>query len=126
MTSAKPTIKIAIQVLLLLAAVAVCTTDPVGAKEKKKRKADAPQEDPFAQIVFPPPPAPARIKLEHILDSRINLQGKDSKWKRTLLGATPQAEYDFLKKPIDVALDTQNRVIIGRRRNRDPQHQQKR
>lgn len=96
-------------VLLLAGVVTAGFGEDALAKKKKKKQAEA--EDPYAEYVWPPPPDEPRIKLERILAGRADVEA-GSKWKKKLLGASPQSPYDRLRKPFAVAYDPQGRILV--------------
>lgn len=83
--------------------------DAVAGKKKKKDKQKG--EDPYAEYVWPPPPDPARIKLDSVIHGRADVEAS-GKWQRTLLGASPKSPYDSLVKPHGVELDSKRRVLV--------------
>ncbi len=68
-------------------------------------------EDPFAGIVWPPPPDEPRIKLEAVLLGRLDVEAK-SKLRRRLATSVPQTPYDWLRKPYAVAFDADGRILV--------------
>jgi DNA-binding beta-propeller fold protein YncE len=95
--------------LALALAVFVLTTTIVEASDKKKKKKGG--KDPYAELVWPPPPAKARIKLEHVIAGRADVVAK-GKLKRKLLGSSPTAVYDDLLRPYSVAIDGRGRFLV--------------
>jgi len=89
-------------ILLLLAAAS-----PAAAAKKK----EATKEDPYADYVWPPPPDKARIKLDAVISGRLDIEA-ESKFKKLLIGASPQSRYDRLVKPFGVAFDPQGRILV--------------
>ena len=84
-------------------------TDTLDAKKKKQRKQ---KEDPYAEVVWPPPPAKARIKLEAVIQGRADVE-VTSRFKKKLLRVSGQNPYDTLKKPFAVAFDLQGRILVS-------------
>ena len=82
-----------------------------GAKSKKKKDKTA-KTDPYAELVWPPPPDEPRIKLETVVSSRADVEGSGSGLKKILIGASPQGPYDQLGKPMAVAFDPEGRVLV--------------
>jgi len=95
--------------LLAMTVVIVAASDTAFAKKKGKKK--EPVEDPYAEYVWPAPPDKPRIKLEDVIGGRADVEAK-TKWRRKLLGASPQAVYDTLSKPFAVAFDDQGRILV--------------
>lgn len=94
----------------LLLALLVLGEAPVSAARKdKKQKRQA--ADPYAEFVWPPPPATARIKLDTVIRGRADVEPR-SGFARKLLGASPQSPYDLLVKPFAVAFDNEGRVLV--------------
>jgi DNA-binding beta-propeller fold protein YncE len=83
-----------------------------GVAGAKKKKAEQTKEDPFAEIVWPPPPDKPRIKLETVIGGRADVE-VSSKLKRRLLRASPQGPYETLKKPFAVAFDAEGRILVS-------------
>lgn len=96
-------------ITVLAGAAVVC--EAAGKKDRKKKKKDRPQEDPYAEYVWPPPPDEARIKLETIFTGRGDVEA-ESRFKKVLIGASPQTAYDYLRKPHAVAFDSHGRILI--------------
>ncbi len=94
---------------LLMALLLLGISPDAAAKKRKKKK---PQNDPYAEYVWPPPPDPARIKLESVIRGRIDVEPK-SGWGRILFGATPQSRYDFFTRPFAVEFDTEGRILVS-------------
>lgn len=67
--------------------------------------------DPYAQIVWPPPPDEPRIKLEEVVLGRVDVETKSS-FRRRLATSVPQTPYDWLRKPFGVAFDAQGRILV--------------
>lgn len=97
----------------LIVCCLICIETPVEAKKKKKTKATA---DPYANVVFPPPPDEPRIKLERILKGRADVEAK-SKWKKALVGASSNP-LDVLVKPFAVEFDGSGRILVTDQGNR--------
>ena len=91
---------------LILLALAVA---PPASAAKKPDKDHS--EDPYADFVWPPPPDEPRIKLEAVYTGRADLEAT-SKWKRRLIGASPQEPTDRLRKPYAVAFDSRGRLLV--------------
>jgi len=96
--------------LLTVVVLALGALDSTVAKKKKKSDAK-PEEDPYAEYVWPPPPDKARIKLERVIMGRADVEAR-SKFRRKLMGMSPQNPYDSLKKPFAVAFDTEGRILV--------------
>ncbi len=98
------------KILPIILAIALLATsgDGVNAKKKKKPKKT---EDPYAEYVWPPPPDKGRIKLETVIEGRVDVVAK-SGFKRKLLSSAPQSPYDTLKKPFAVAFDREGRILV--------------
>ena len=75
--------------LALLATLLLSLASETDAAKKKGKKEQA-TEDPYAEIVWPPPPDEAKIKLEEIITTRADVEG-ESKFKKMLIGASPQS-----------------------------------
>ncbi|MGB6367422.1 MAG: hypothetical protein WBG93_11395, partial [Thermoanaerobaculia bacterium] len=97
--SVKPTLSLVLVGALVLAVSTIAT-----AKEKKKKKAED-QADPYAELVWPPPPDEPRIKLEAVIFGRKDVESGGSGFKKFLIGASPEEPYDQLGKPMAVAFD---------------------
>ena len=78
------------------------------AEKKKEKNKD---EDPYAEYVWPAPPDEPRIKLEEVITGRADVEG-ESKFKKMLIGASPQSPYDHLRKPFAVDFDLQGRILV--------------
>lgn len=114
MSSQRTSSKLAVLVTCLCLAILWSTASVDASQKKKKKKQDAEvRPDPFAEIVFPPPPDTARIKLENILTGRADLESKGSSLKKVLIGSSPQLKADRLQKPIDVDFDSQGRIVVS-------------
>lgn len=81
-------------------------------KKDKKGKKGAETSDPYAQYVWPPLPDKPRIKLETVISGRKDVEG-ESKWKKILIGMSPESSYDNLKKPFAVEYDNEGRVLVS-------------
>jgi DNA-binding beta-propeller fold protein YncE len=103
--SRRSVVIVAVLVALLLGAGG----DAIAKKKKKKQEEE--KTDPYAEFVWPPAPATPRIKLEEIYAGRADIEAT-SKWKKKLLGASPQEAYDQLKKPFAVTFDQQGRILV--------------
>ncbi|MBD3867893.1 MAG: 6-bladed beta-propeller [Acidobacteria bacterium] len=96
--------------ILTLAILFLVTTQAQGpALAGKKKKND--NSDPYAGIVWPPPPDQGRIKLDKIITHRADVVAK-SKFRRALMKSSPKTVYDALDKPFDVAIDNQDRILV--------------
>jgi DNA-binding beta-propeller fold protein YncE len=73
--------------------------------------ASAPLKVNYDEYVWPPPPDPARIKLEDVVLGRAETLAK-SRFQRALLGSSPRGTYDWLKKPFAVGYDAQGRLLV--------------
>ncbi|MGB6847637.1 MAG: SMP-30/gluconolactonase/LRE family protein [Thermoanaerobaculia bacterium] len=104
--SVKPTLSLVLVGALVLAVSTIAT-----AKEKKKKKAED-QADPYAELVWPPPPDEPRIKLEAVIFGRKDVESGGSGFKKFLIGASPEEPYDQLGKPMAVAFDPEGRVLV--------------
>lgn len=104
-----PTIRKTLTYLLAALLVVLLAHDEAAAKKKKKKDDSA--DDPYAEYVWPPPPNPARIKLERVIAGRTDVEGS-SKLRKALLGASPQSPYDRLRKPFAVGFDSQGRILV--------------
>lgn len=69
-------------------------------------------EDPYARYVWPPPPDEPRIRLVTILRGRLDVEA-ESKWQKALIGASPHAVFDFLRKPFAAVYDKQGRLWVS-------------
>ena len=85
---------------------------PLVAADKNSDKGTPHGDDPYAEFVWPPPPDEARIKLEAIYTGRADVEAK-SKWKRRLMGASPQEPTDRLRKPHAVEFDSRGRILVS-------------
>lgn len=65
----------------------------------------------YAKYVWPPPPDKPRIRLTAILSGRADVEAT-STFSRTLMGASPQGPYDWLRKPFGVKFDRQGRLLV--------------
>lgn len=96
--------------------LAICLTlvlfSPADARAKKKKKDKAAAADPYAELVWPPPPNEPRLKLESVISGRADVEAGGSGWKKILIGASPQNPYDQLGKPMAVAFDPEGRVLV--------------
>lgn len=92
----------------LLTSLVVLGAVAAGAGQKT---ASAPQDDPYADFVWPPPPDTPRIKLETVWSGRSDVEA-ESRLKKLLIGASPQSPYDRLRKPFAVAFDSKGRVLV--------------
>jgi DNA-binding beta-propeller fold protein YncE len=99
-----------LEILLLTTLVFLSGTATDVAAQKEKKRAD-PESDPYAEFVWPPPPDEPRIKLETVLTGRVDVEAQ-SRWKKFLMGATPQTPYDRLEKPFAVAFDGSGRIVV--------------
>ncbi len=95
--------------LALVLALLLLGEAPASAARKGKKK--KPEADPYAEFVWPPPPAVARIKLQAVIRGRADVEPK-SGFARRLLGASPQSPYDSLVKPFAVAFDGEGRILV--------------
>lgn len=68
-------------------------------------------DDPYAAYVWPPPPDEARIRLVDIIDERSDVEA-GSRLAKALMGATRNAAFDRLKRPIAVAMDGKSRIYV--------------
>lgn len=93
--------------LLLVLSLTAIHAGPADAAKKEKQ----PEEDPYAEYVWPPPPDVPRIKLERIIRGRRDVEAK-SRLGRWLIGASPQSPYDRLNKPFAVAIDEEGRLLV--------------
>ncbi len=66
----------------------------------------------YDQYVWPPPPDKPRIQLTDIILGRADIVAK-SGLQRTLVGASPQGPYDWLKKPFAVVFDDKGRILVS-------------
>lgn len=89
--------------LLWVAVLSACASAP---------KQATPEADPYARYVWPPPPDEAKIRLVTILSGRADVEA-ESKWKRALIGASPHAVFDFLRKPFAAVFDAQGRLWVS-------------
>ena len=99
--------------IALIAPIAIALV-LIGAGEalaKKKKKAEQPAADPYADLVWPPPPNEPRIKLDAVILGREDVEAK-GKFKRALLRSGPQSQYDRLVKPYAVAFDNEGRILV--------------
>jgi len=94
--------------LLLAALVAAAFVSESFAKKRQKSEEPA---DPYADIVWPPPPDPARIKLETVITGRGDVE-LASKFKKKLLKASSRDPYDWLRKPFAVEFDLEGRILV--------------
>jgi YVTN family beta-propeller protein len=101
-----------LKILLLIATflLGLAAADTEAAKKKKKKK---PAEDQYAQYVWPPPPDEARIRLVDILTERTDVEAKSKLARSLLLGATKGRQYEKLKQPFGVAIDSKERIIVS-------------
>jgi sugar lactone lactonase YvrE len=100
-------------VILFLLAVLVCFLIGGGSTTAKDRSQEKLQEREatFSEFVWPPAPDKAHIRLLDVVQGRLDVEA-DSKFKRRLLGSSPNALYDSLKKPFAVAFDLQGRLLV--------------
>ncbi len=94
--------------LALVAAVSLLTAAEAGARKSKKKRAE---EDPYAEYVWPPPPDEPRIRLTEVLRGRADVEAT-SRWRRILIGSSPQSPFDRLTKPFAVAFDGAGRILV--------------
>lgn len=94
----------------LLASALALGAMPAGADPAQKASQTA-KEDPYAEFVWPPPPDTPRIKLESVWSGRSDVEA-ESRFKRILIGASPQSPYDRLRKPFAVAFDSRGRILV--------------
>jgi DNA-binding beta-propeller fold protein YncE len=97
--------------IYLLAAAVLGTTCVGEAVAKKKKKKDQLAQDPYADIVWPPPPDQPRIKLETVITGRGDVE-LTSKFRKKLLRASSKSPYDWLQKPFAVAYDAEGRILV--------------
>ena len=97
-------LSIAALLVLFVACVSTTTKPP-------KDPTDARPEDPYAKVVFPPPPDDPKIRLVEIISGRADVEA-ESKLKKSLLGASPMARFDNLKKPFAVEYDRKGRLLV--------------
>lgn len=71
----------------------------------------APTEDAYARYVWPPPPDEPKIRLLTILRGRADVEA-ESGWKKALIGASPHAVFDFLRKPFAASYDSRGRLWV--------------
>ncbi len=91
----------------LVAAVWLLVIEAEAKKNKKKRAED----DPYAEFVWPPPPDEPRIRLTEVLRGRADVEAT-SRFRRILIGNSPQSPFDRLSKPFAVAFDSEGRILI--------------
>ena len=98
---------------LALIGVLILTLPAIAqANEKKNKKKAKDEVDPYAELVWPPPPDEPRIKLEAVILGRKDVESGGSGFKKFLIGASPEEPYDQLGKPMAVAFDPEGRVLV--------------
>ncbi len=95
-------------IVFIMLSLLFASTPGEAGRKKNKREGKA---DPYAEYVWPPPPDEPRIKLEQIITGRIDVEAR-SRFRRKLMGTSPQGRYDRLSKPHAVDFDGQGRIVV--------------
>jgi len=106
--SSTPPARPIVACLLIIVLASACSA--ASARPKKEEKKTA--ADPYAEFVWPPPPDEARIRLENVLTNRKDIEA-ESKFRRVLIGASPQSPFDQLRKPFAVEIDSRGRFVVS-------------